>query len=654
MIKITFVTPYGILTRFACDRINTFTKDDVQLEVVQAVGEAEVDSLELASDAVISRGATFVALRERLEGKIPVIELQVSGYDVISAVHRCKQLYHPKTIAVIGSHNMVDGVQGVADALGVSLLCKFISRERDADRYIQESVRRGVDVIIGGAMVYEKAQKQGIAAVLIESGEESVLHALDEAIHTARITRRERAAAERMRLIMDTIHEGIVSIDEHGVVTTCNKAAAQALGGNADRGEFFVGKPVKDVLPGSEILSVLGTGEKRLGSIYKKGVSVYVENLLPISVNGASLGVVSTFQKASNLQELEGQVRSSMHKKGHVARYTFADCRGDSPALRRLIEQARKFSRVDANVLIFGETGTGKEVFSQSMHNASLRSRQPFVAVNCAALPENLLESELFGYVGGAFTGAAKGGKIGLFELAHNGTIFLDEVSEIPLSLQGRLLRVLQEQEVMRLGDDRVIPVNVRVIAATNKSLKEQARAGLFRKDLLYRLDVLELTVPPLRERRGDVRLLARHFLDECGRRLRGHPVYPTAEAEERLAAYDWPGNVRELLNVCERISVLAHGSEAQADDADCALGSCEPPEAPRRMVPRHIGPACVIPHSQTEAVSSVRLAATNAIVTALNEFGGNKTQAAKALGISRTTLWRKLRTLESSFSSSA
>ena len=634
MIKITFVTPYRILTQFAQERIASFTKADVQLEVVQAVGEQEVGSLQLSCDAVISRGATFVALREKLEGKIPVIELQVSGYDVISAVHRCKQLYHPNTIAVIGSRNMVDGVQGVADALGVSLLCKFISGERDADLYIQESVRRGVDVIIGGAMAYEKAQKKGIDAVLIESGEEAVLHALDEAIHTARITRNERAVAERMRIIMDSIYEGIISIDENGVVTTCNKAAARALGDG--QGSDYIGRPAKDLLPRSEILKVLETGEQKLGSLYKRGRNVYVENLLPITIDGKSVGAVSTFQNASSLQELEGHVRSSMHQKGHVARYTFADCRGNSRVLQRLIEQAKKFSQVDANVLLFGSTGTGKEVFSQSMHNASKRSRGPFVAVNCAALPENLLESEMFGYVNGAFTGASKGGKAGLFELAHNGTIFLDEVSEIPLRLQGRLLRVLQEQEVMRLGHDRIIPVNVRVIAATNKNLKDLAREGLFRKDLLYRLDVLELTIPPLCERREDIRLLAKLFLEECGESLRGHAVYLSPEAEEVLTSYDWPGNVRELRNVCERISVLAPGAQAQAEDIHCALGHDDTIDLP----PRPNTP----PPPTASSDISMRRAASNALFAALSAAGGNKTQAAKALGISRTTLWRKIR----------
>ncbi len=636
-LKILFVTPYGILTKFAQERIASFSKEDIYLEVVEAVGEDEVYSLPLDCDAVISRGATYVALCERVRGKIPLIELQVSGYDVINAVHRCKQIYNPKTIAVIGSRNMVDGVQGVADALGVRLLCKFITREKDADRNLQESIRRGVDVIIGGAMVFAKATRQGVAAVLIESGEEAAMYALEEAINTARITKNERAAAERMRVIMDSIYEGIVSIDENGIITTCNRAAAKALKKNPSLGSALIGKPVEEVLPKSEIHKVLTSGRHRLGSLHKMGRNIYVENLQPITIDGRPVGAVSTFQKASSLQEMEGRLRTSMHQKGHVARYTFNDLLGDSTALRRLTEQAKKFSMADANVLIFGETGTGKEVLSQSLHNASQRRHGPFVAVNCAALPENLLESELFGYVAGAFTGASKGGKVGLFELAHNGTIFLDEVSEIPLTLQGRLLRVLQEQEVMRLGDDRVIPVNVRVIAATNKHLKNMAQQGLFREDLLYRLDVLELNIPPLRMRSSDICMLANHFLQECGERLRGHAVYLTPESEEVLASYSWPGNVRELRNVCERVSVLTLGQYAQAEDIyyaleryDSSASLCQTTDVDRR-----------------EHTNNMHNATVNAIIAALDESGGNKTRAARILGISRTTLWRKLQDLD-------
>ena len=218
---------------------------------------------------------------------------------------------------------------------------------------------------------------------------------------------------------------------------------------------------------------------------------------------------------------------------------------------------AQRYSRVNSNVLIVGETGTGKELFAHSIHQASSRSDQPFVALNCAALPEILLESELFGYEAGAFSGAAKGGKIGLLELAHRGTIFLDEIGEIPITLQAKLLRVLQEKEIRRIGSTSVHPIDVRVVSATNINIEEKIRSGQFRSDLYYRLNLLDISIPPLRERREDVQELVDFYLTrfacEMGKRI---PTV-TPEAAQLLMQYDWPGNVRELRNVCERLIVL-------------------------------------------------------------------------------------------------
>jgi transcriptional regulator, propionate catabolism operon regulatory protein len=269
-------------------------------------------------------------------------------------------------------------------------------------------------------------------------------------------------------------------------------------------------------------------------------------------------------------------------------------------------------------VLVLGETGTGKELFAHSMHEASERRKGPFVAVNCAALPESLLESELFGYTEGAFTGAVKGGKAGLFELAHNGTIFLDEIGEIGMPLQAKLLRVLQEREIRRIGHDRVIPVSVRVIAASNHELKRLADAGAFRRDLLYRLDVLRLNVPALRQRRDDVVPLARHFLQSFGWYFGTAVGTLSAGALAAFESYDWPGNVRELMNVCERLAVLADGRLVEAAAVEVLLDRAEPAAA-----------------AAVEPVDS--------ILAMVRERRMTRAEAARALGISRTTLWRKM-----------
>ena len=251
----------------------------------------------------------------------------------------------------------------------------------------------------------------------------------------------------------------------------------------------------------------------------------------------------------------------------------------------------------------------------------SKRSGGPFVAVNCAALPESLLESELFGDVDGAFTGARSGGKAGLFELAHGGTIFLDEIGEIPLPLQARLLRVLQEKEIIRLGNDCITPIDVRVIAATNRSLADLVESGAFRSDLLYRINVLSIRIPPLRERTGDIHILLSHFLLEESERHRGYVISIAEDALAPLAGYGWPGNVRELKNFAERLAVFAEGKTASRQDVIRALGV-------RRSIPQKT-------ENETERI--LRL---------LEKHGGSRKETAAELGIDASTLYRRMKRL--------
>ena len=230
-------------------------------------------------------------------------------------------------------------------------------------------------------------------------------------------------------------------------------------------------------------------------------------------------------------------------------------------------KMAKRYSQVDSNVLIIGETGTGKELFAHSIHKTSKRSKQPFVALNCAALNENLLESELFGYEPGAFSGASKNGKIGLFELAHKGTIFLDEIGEIPTNLQAKLLRVIQEKEIRRIGSDRVQPIDVRVISATNINIEEQVKSGKFRSDLYYRLNLLDIVIAPLRERKEDIQAMVDYYLTQFACEIGKPSPKLTLRAARILENYDWPGNVRELRNICERLIVLNDSGEITEKD---------------------------------------------------------------------------------------
>ncbi|GAB6174033.1 hypothetical protein JCM15765_35110 [Paradesulfitobacterium aromaticivorans] len=367
--------------------------------------------------------------------------------------------------------------------------------------------------------------------------------------------------------------------------------------------------------------------------------------------------VGNALQQARDLLHLRSRERMEIERrrrvvlaKGLVSHYTFADLVGEG--LKETISIAKRFSQVDATVLIWGESGTGKELFAQSIHAESTRSSGPFVAVNCAALPENLLESELFGYEEGSFTGAKKGGKVGLFELAHQGTIFLDEIGKMPMSVQARLLRVLQTKELRRVGGERMIPVNVRVIAASNENLREAVEEGRFRDDLYYRLNVLNLRLLPLRERVRDIPLLIHHFFDRLEDKL-GYLPRMNQEFSQALQNYSWPGNVRELENVLERYAVLVGRQDTPSYlellnffpelwDSDSIHG--KKPEVELESFESFgtselEAPLTVAPAAMDEIESQI-------IKEMLRRYDGNRTIVAQKLKISRTTLWKKLSSL--------
>lgn len=357
-------------------------------------------------------------------------------------------------------------------------------------------------------------------------------------------------------------------------------------------------------------------------------------------VAGRLVGAVSTFRDVTELQRYERLVRQKLHQKGLVARHSLAEITGSSPAVQRVLREARRYAPTDATVLILGESGTGKELLAQGIHLASRRRPGPFVALNCAAVPETLLESELFGYADGAFTGARRGGKQGLFELAHGGTIFLDEIGDMPLPLQSRLLRVLQEKEVMRVGAEGVIPVDVRVVAATNRDLEQAVAGGRFRADLFYRLDILRLEAPPLRERLEDLPELVSVLTAGLSQKYGISRTF-APEAVAALARHRWPGNIRELENFLERLWLVAEGEPIEGGTVLAYLpdGAASTPAAPAVAAPA-VAAVATEPWPPDLTLKEVEALA---IRKALAAEGGNLQRAAARLGLHRTTLYRKL-----------
>lgn len=378
---------------------------------------------------------------------------------------------------------------------------------------------------------------------------------LNQQLMTALTEVRESSA--RLEVLMGSLDEGVVYVDRSGIVVVCNRSAQELLG---LREKTLMGKQLSAVVGGELINETLssGIGNHGVTEVGSRKVSI---STIPVKKREETSGAICVIRDISAVNRLEREIAKSL-QSGHVARYKAEDILGDSPAAKRVIERIRKIAETDLTVLIAGESGVGKEVAAQAIHNLSSRRNGPFVAVNFAALPESLAESELFGYEEGAFTGARRGGHRGYFEEAHKGTIFLDEIGDSSPAAQASLLRVLQEKRIMRVGGSRVIPLDFRVIAATNRSLAEMVAQGKFRRDLYYRLNVLNLTIPPLRERREDIPRLLCHFLSRWG-------VRPDLDPEvlEVLMNHPWPGNVRELESVAANLALALEGGKISIED---------------------------------------------------------------------------------------
>jgi len=349
--------------------------------------------------------------------------------------------------------------------------------------------------------------------------------------------------------LLNALDDGIIGVDAAGEIHAINRKAEEIVGCLR---EDALGKNYKSLIPQIPFGEVILSAEARKALLFKINERDISTTIVPVMVADKATGALAIINEFTEQEKTQHKLRLQLIGKGHRAKYTFSDICSKSEGMTRLKEMARRIAKSDSSVLISGESGTGKELFAQAIHNASKRKDYQFVAVNCAALPESILESELFGYEEGAFTGARKGGKTGLFELAHKGTLFLDEIGEMALNLQARLLRVIQEREVMRLGGDRVIKVDIRIIAASNKDLKSLIYDGKFRKDLYYRLNVLPLDIMPLRERSEDIPALIERI-----KKSLNVDFELSKEAEREFTDHVWEGNVRELRNCIEYLAHL-------------------------------------------------------------------------------------------------
>ena len=445
---------------------------------------------------------------------------------------------------------------------------------------------------------------------------------------------------------LDAQCDGAMAVDRDGRIVWMSDKYLHMLG-HSDQATVL-GQPVENIIPHSLLRQVVSTGEPILLDLMAFGSETFVVTRMPIIDSaGTVIGAVGfcLYDKLHYLKPLLGKFEKLQDELAETrrqlvenrrTRYTLAHYVGSSPACMLVKQQARRAAQLDTTVLLLGETGTGKELLAQAIHASSDRCSKPFIAINTAAIPEALLEAELFGAAAGAYTGADRRGRDGKFKRADGGTLFLDEIGDMPLQMQAKLLRVLQEQEVEPLGANHVIKVNVRIIAATSIDLKQFVDSGRFRSDLYYRLNVLSISLPPLRERVSDLDVLCADALEQMAEHTgmaRRH-IAPCGLA--RLAAHDWPGNVRELRNVLEKAVLLSDARELCAEQLQ--------PILPALRSDAELAGTARTWRSLADIIAE---AERNAIRTALQASGGKKTKAAQMLGIARATLYEKIAALK-------
>ena len=505
----------------------------------------------------------------------------------------------------------------------------------DLDQIFRKIHALGCHAVIGAGIINPYAEKYGLFVVNVPYDESDILSALRIAEHNLRSLDEQKERAAILRTIQDNISEGIISIDRDGTIQTINHSAQRLL---CTAASSLLNQPVlKTLIACPEIRRLVQNFEEFSGKILSVNGNNIVLEGKPIFVHSIYKSAILTMTPVEKLQHTEQQIRRQLLDRSGTASVSFSNIVGQSPALLSAIRTAQQYAKVDSSVLVYGQSGTGKEMFVQSIHNASRRKNGPFVVINCAALPESLIESELFGYEKGAFTGALNSGKQGLFVRGHQGTVFLDEISEMPLSVQARFLRVLQEHEVTPIGSPRVIPVDIRVIAATNRDLRELVKQKKFREDLYYRISILTMKLPSLAERKGDIPLLVQHFIAEKNRELGLNIQGIDSDAMQYFVSLPWPGNIRQLSNLVERSMVLCPGDVIDLNTVQTSS----------KMLDYNYGSADLsAPASTFQPFESVSHLQEEIIRATLRKNHNNRKRTAAELNISTSTLYRRMKEL--------
>lgn len=635
MSRILFISTYPVLA----ENVKKISNElDIAVDIheggILKDGHLYAKSMEYKYDVIVSQSVTSSTIRDLVN--IPVLDIELSFANILSALLKANEYGNP--IALIGYNSQqLEELIEFKKSISIDFqVFPYYSKE-GLKNLMQEIQGYGdITLVCMGNCVQELASSINLKSVIIESSYSTIKKSLISAKNICDIGRKEKEKNEKLNTIINYSKEGIISVNEYGYIKSFNPVAEEMLG---------INKP--DIIDHNintlniqSLNTLYGDGSEVLDTMTKVNNTNIILNRVMMTAKDENIGVLISFQNISDFEKKEHKIRSELYTKGLVSKYTYDDIIGESPILKSTINKASKYAKTSSTILIQGETGTGKEIFAQSIHSNSNRRKGPFVAINCAALSESLLESELFGYEEGAFTGAKKGGKPGLFELANNGTLFLDEVGEIPLRLQSRLLRVLQERELIRVGGDYVLNVDVRVISATNCNLYEEVMEGTFREDLYFRLNILNIELPPLRKRVEDIPLLVNFFINSLNHFHNTQIESISNTALQLLKLHHWPGNVRELKNFVEKLVIL---SEEPIIHEKLVRKILKEHNVNRDMS-QPVNPDNA--NSISVNIDKLKNMELQIIEELDAKFDGDIKSMTDTLGISRTTLWKRLKEL--------
>ena len=621
-------------------------------------------------DVFVSAGSNAGILKAGLQ--VPVITIEVSGYDLLNALIKAKGI--SQRVGIVSYGDVIPELDELKSILAIDLIQYKYRTPDEAKQCVMQLKKQGVQVVLGSSLIVDMVKQANMEAVLTYS-HDSIRKAFEQALEVARIARLEATRFKQLNSLLHTLPEAIVAVDADEKIIAINQAMLNIL---SPAGIEIRGRILTEIQPELSLQETLQSSEKSQPSALQLSGTNWISNRTPILDENRVVGAALTLYDARTIYTADTKLRMFERTRQFTARYQFSSIVGQTEIIQDTIQRAQRFAKSDLDILILGESGTGKELFAQSIHNSSSRSTHPFIAINCAAFPESLIEGELFGHDDGAFTGSRRGGRRGLIEAAHKGTLFLDEIGDMPLSLQTRLLRVLQEREITRLGSNSPIPVDIRVIAATHQPLQLLVQQHSFRQDLYYRLNTLQLVLPPLRQRQQDIEVLFLLFLQQNVRSKTTSSLLfdLTKKLKPYLNQYPWLGNVRELESIAKRISILInenannfsidellkevpelkvksmnayHSEEIAHLDIQSEDFNYIPLNLNQKNNQEiHIKDSEIRFNSQSctkKYASSV--SKNDRIRNAMKLANGHYEEAAKILGISRTTLWRWLKNFE-------